>query len=111
MNDTPTVTLVEPQKVLSEGELKKLRKQYVTIQHPRVSACGHKLDMGRKPRLNCQHCWFAFFQNHGEMVQQLDEMYTQEGKELIIQLQGIQFYDMWRKFLSTVANWKQENNE
>jgi hypothetical protein len=123
MNDTvgyeqnyPEPTLVtlpnpeEPQKELTEGERKLLRKQYVTVQLPRVLACGHRLDLSRQPRhRNCEHCWFSWLNEHGEIVQQLDEMFTQHGPELIIQLQGIKFYNMWRKFMSTVANWKQEN--
>lgn len=89
------------------GELKLLRKQYITVQHPRVIACLHRLDMGRQPRhRNCEHCWFAWFQNHGEVVQQLDEMHTSDNDGLIIYLQGSKFYHRWRQFMATVAQWK-----
>lgn len=95
---------------LSSDELKKLRKQYVTIHHPRVVGCNHRLDLDRQPtHRNCQSCWFSWFQNHGEIVQQLDEMFTADGGELIVQLQGKKFLHRWRQFMSTVASWKEQN--
>lgn len=98
---------VQPQKELTEGELKKIRKAYVTKQHPQVIACGHSLDLDRQPtQRNCEHCWFAWFNNHGEVVQQLDEMYTSGKTDEIIILQGIKFYKMWRKFMATIAGWQ-----
>lgn len=110
--DNPTIQMVEPEKVLSEGELKNYRKQYVTVVLPRVLACGHRLDLGRQPRnKNCEDCWFAWFNEHGEICQQLDEMNTAHGDDVIVQLQGVKFLHRWRQFMSTVANWKQENNE
>ena len=97
---------------LSDGQLKKARKLYWTIQHPKVVTCGHSLDMGRQPRhRNCEHCWFAWFNEHGEIVQQLDEMYQAEGEKLIIQLQGQKFYHRWRQFMATIARWKEENEQ
>ncbi len=102
-------TPVEPEKPLSRSQIGKLRKQYVTIQHPRVRACNHSLDMNQQPRhRNCQYCWFAWFNGHGEVVQQLDEMHTSGQDELIIQLQGKKFLHRWRQFMSTVANLKAE---
>lgn len=91
-------------------DIRKARKQYVTIHRPRVTPCDHKLDLSRKPvHINCPSCVFAWFQNHGEICQQLDEMYNLHGPDSIIQLQGIKFYKQWRKFMSTVAQWKQAN--
>lgn len=100
--------IVQPEKQLSIGEIKKLRKQYVTIAHPRVAGCGHRLDLNRQPRhRNCQTCWFAWFQNHGEICQQLDEMHQASGDAMIVQLQGKKFLHRWRMFMATVAQWKQ----
>ncbi len=93
------------------GEIKKARKLYWTVSHPKVVACEHRLDLTRQPaHRNCQHCWFAWFNEHGEIVQQLDEMFVTgpSGVDMIIQLQGIKFYKMWRKFMSTIAKWKEE---
>lgn len=102
------IPLEREQPPLTEGEIKKLRKQYITVQHPKVIGCGHRLDLNRQPtHRNCQTCWFAWFQNHGEIVQQLDEMYVADGEKLIIQLQGKKFYHRWRQFMATVAQWKE----
>jgi hypothetical protein len=99
-----------PAPKLSEGDLKRLRKMYITKNHPRVVACGHVLDLSRQPRhRNCEHCWFAFFNQHGEVVQQLDEMHTLGKDNEIIELQGIKFYHRWRQFMATVAQWKEAN--
>lgn len=96
---------------LSPLEIRKLRKQYVTVKHPIVNKCGHSLDLNRKPRTNCEFCIFAWFNSHGEICQQLDEMRAAGGDDLIIQLQGVKFYKMWLRFMSTVANWKKEQEE
>ncbi len=120
MNDTPqfydvvdsdgNVVETAAEQQSQPIDIRKARKQYVTIRRPRVTSCGHKLDLSRKPvHINCPSCVFAWFQNHGEICQQLDEMYNIHGPDSIIQLQGIKFYKQWRKFMSTVAQWKQAN--
>lgn len=99
------------EKELTEYDKRKLRKVYVTIKHPRVIGCQHRLDLSFQPRQrNCHNCWFAWFNNHGELVQQLDEMYQTHGYGLIVQLQGNKFYHRWRQFMATVAQMKQQEN-
>jgi hypothetical protein len=110
------IPLERQQPELTPGEIKKLRKKYITVQHPKVVVCQHRLDLNKQPvHRNCQSCWFAWFQNHGEIVQQLDEMFVADGEQLIIQLQGKKFYHRWRQFMATIAQWKQveatETNE
>ena len=102
---------------ITPGEAKRLRKQFVTVHHPRVVHCQHRLDLNTQPRQrNCEHCWFAWFQNHGEVVQQLDEMFVADGGALIVQLQGKKFLHRWRQFMATIASWEKvaevtESNE
>lgn len=107
------IPLQRERKELNEGEKRKLRKLYVTVQHPKVSGCGHRLDMQRTPvHINCESCLFAWFNNHGEIVQQLDEMHIAGGDKMIIQLWGKKFYHRWRQFMATVAQLKSmEGNE
>lgn len=100
--------VVEP----TENDFKLVRKQFTTIQHPRVVGCGHRLDMSRKPRhSNCQYCYFTFFQNHAEVTKQCDEMFKEDPR-LITQLQGVKFTKRFTQFMSTLAQWKeaQERN-
>ncbi len=111
---TPVEQPLAKQPELSIGERKELNKKFVTCQLPRVVACGHRLDLSRQPRhRNCETCWYAWFNSHGEVVQQLDEMLQteQHGETLIVQLQGKKFMHRWRQFMSTVASWKPETNE
>jgi hypothetical protein len=101
--------VLDPKQELTESEIRKLRKQYVTVQHPKVLVCKHTLDLSRQPKhRNCQHCWWAWLNNHGEIVQQLDEMHTSGQDALIIQLQGEKFFKRFLQFMSTVANFKLE---
>jgi len=103
------VPLEREQKAPTEGELKLLRKQYVTVQHPRVVACQHELNLSKQPtHRNCESCWFAWFNNHGELVQQLDEMHTGGNDAIIIQLQGKKFFKRWTQFMSTIAQWEKQ---
>lgn len=97
----------EGAKRLTEYDKRRLRKMYVTVKLPRVNPCGHRLDLSTQPRMrNCQPCWFAWFQNHGEVVQQLDEMHTEGLDHVIVALQGKKFYHRWRQFMATIAQWK-----
>ncbi len=74
----------------------------------RVPQCGHRFKAGRTPEhVNCESCWFAFFQTHGELSQAVEEVYAKHGKSLIIHLKGKKFLDMFLKFLSTIAQYKQ----
>jgi hypothetical protein len=81
-----------------------------TCHLPVVKACGHRLDLHVQPsHRNCEDCWFAFFNTHGELCRQLDEMHMSEGGDsAIIQLQGVKFLHRWRQFMSTIARWKFE---
>jgi hypothetical protein len=106
--DVLVVDAFEKPKEITPFEIRKLNKLYVTFKHPKVIACEHRLDLSKQPQhRNCEHCWMAWFQNHGEIVQQLDEMYQNHGEKLIVQLQGKKFYHRWRQFMSTVAQWQQ----
>jgi hypothetical protein len=106
------VPLERERKQPTEGEMKKLRKQYVTMQNPKVVACGHSLDLSKQPRhRGCESCWFAFFNEHGEMVRQLDEMHTSGNDAIIVALQGSKFLHRWKQFMATIAQWKQKEND
>lgn len=100
-------TALDTRPIPTPGKMKKLRKQFITVQHPKVAACGHELDLSRQPvHKNCDTCWFAWFQNHGEIVQQCDEMFQADGGKMIIQLQGKKFLHRWRQFMATMAQWQ-----
>lgn len=110
--NTEPVTLIEgPQKVLTPIEIRKLRKLCVTRHLPKVKGCGHKLDLEFQPtKRNCEFCWFAWFQNHGEICKQLNEMHTAGADNIIIELQGKKFLHRYLQFMSTLAQWQKVSN-
>jgi len=100
------------EKQLTSGDVKNLHKLYTTVRLPVVLACKHRLDLHEQPRhRNCEHCWFAWFNQHGEIVKQLDEMHADGQDAVIVQLQGKKFLHRWKQFMSTIARWKEENEK
>ena len=100
------------EKQLTSGDVKKLHKLYTTVRLPVALACKHRLDLHEQPRhRNCEHCWFAWFNQHGEIVRQLDEMHADGQDVVIVQLQGKKFLHRWRMFMATIARWKEENEK
>ena len=89
---------------------KKWNRENVTCKLPRVigeKGCGHRLDLSHQPRhRNCEQCLFAWFNAHGEIVQQLDEMHNNGNDKMIIELQGKKFLHRFLQFMSTIAQWK-----
>ena len=99
---TPAPDPVIPK--ITRAQIGKIRKQHITVQHSRVVGCGHRLDLKRQPRHNnCENCWWAWFQNNGEMVKTADEAFQSGHPEIIVMLQGNKFYKNFLKFMATVA--------
>lgn len=98
----------------TRAEIGKAHKAFVTVQHARVKMCGHKYVPSQEPRhRNCEACWFVFFQNHGEIVQQLDEIFTIHGEYQLrnIGIATTKCVNNFKKFMATLAQWKQAQAE
>lgn len=89
-------------------QFKALRAKYFTVRHKRMDPCGHRLDAMNEPRNNCEFCWFAFFQTHGELVQTADRAYQEQGTDFLDRMRGIKFRKMFLRFMSTMAMFKKE---
>lgn len=102
--------LLPDEKKVTLSEIKKLRKQFWTVQREVVAMCGHKIVHETPPKNNCEVCWFAWFQNHGELVQELDKCFTEEeyGDQILTSIWGSKFVKNFLAFMSTVANWKND---
>jgi len=98
----------EEQEVeITRGEYKEDRRLHFTVRHNRLPSCGHKFDPNGEPRhRNCEMCWFAFFQVHGELTQGLDELFAQHGEKGLLQVRGKKFVKNFLRFMSTLAQWK-----
>ena len=93
---------------ITRAEYKKVMRETFTVKHQRIPQCGHKFVPGHEPRhRNCEQCWFVFFQVHGELTQSVEEVFQKHGKPAIVALRGVKFLDMFLKFMSTVAQYKQ----
>jgi hypothetical protein len=76
----------------------------MTIKHPIVKACGHKLDMHHEPKhSNCEHCWRALFEV-GFNAQEMDRLHSllmNAGSKFVVKLYG-------KKFLKAFGAWLKE---
>jgi hypothetical protein len=96
----------EPEPKPGLSGYKKIMRRFWTVQHKVVQACQHKFT-GQEPRTNCQFCWFAYFNENGDFTKSLDELWRSPGGEnTMVSLRGRKFVKMFLRFMSTVANWK-----
>lgn len=89
-------------------QFRALRGKYFTVKHKRMEPCGHRLDQITEPRSNCEFCWFAFFQTHGQLVQTADRAYQEQGVEFLDKIRGQKWRKMFLRFMSTVAMFQKE---
>lgn len=97
-------------KPLTRREIAKINKLYVTKEYPRAS-CGHIFVLEHEPKNNCETCWFTFFDTYGQLTQEVEKVFQEHGADFIIGLRGVKFYKYWRKFMSTVAQFINENTK
>lgn len=97
-----------PPPPMTLREFKKLRAKYFTVKHQRMEPCGHRLDAMNEPRNNCEYCWFAFFQTHGELVQTTDRAIQEQGTDFVDKMRGIKYRKMFLRFMSTMAMFQKE---
>lgn len=92
---------------ITRGEYKDAMRKQFTVRRPSVPACGHRFAHSSEPRhSNCESCWFAFFQVHGELTQACDEVFKKFGEAGLRQLRGPKFTKNYLRFMSTLAQWK-----
>ena len=82
-------------------ELGQLRRQYVTIVHGTVKACGHsaKFSKDKQPNSNCMECWKAYFMTSVDF-EGVHVILTQKGAKELIKQRGTKFTKMFHGFLS-----------
>jgi hypothetical protein len=105
------VVMEQAPKQLTIADIRKLNKVYVTVQCPIVAKCGHRLNLNTPPRhRNCESCWFAWLNEHGELVKTLVNTHV-ENPQIIVQVQGAKFLKRFRQFMSTLAAWQKQQEE
>lgn len=100
----------EDKKELTEADMRKIRKVYFTQQYGKVSACGHRFHPLNEPQhRNCQPCWFAYFNTHGELTKAVDEFFREHDADKLTQIRGAKFTKMFLGFMGTLAQLREIN--
>ena len=88
-------------ETLTRKQLGQMRRRYVTINHGRVKACGHKAKFSKdkQPNSNCMECWKAYFMTSVDL-EGVHVILTQKGAKELIKQRGTKFTKMFHGFLS-----------
>lgn len=103
-----TETVAEPEApaapppTLTKKQLGQLRRQYLTVVHGTVRACGHKakFDKTKQPGNNCVHCWGAYFATSVDL-EWVHAVLTEKGVPELVKQKGLKFTKMFHGFLSS----------
>jgi len=108
MTEAPEeVRFIPTPKQYTRAEAGKLNLKNFTHKHQTVPMCGHKFIAQREPRhSNCEACWFAFFNVHGEFTQAVEDAHAKGGDDMIIALKGRKFLQRFLRFMGSVAKLK-----
>jgi len=107
----PEATLTPKAAQLSETEIRKLRRQYITKVHDTVVACGHKFHPTQTPsHANCADCWEAFFNIHTGTVAAAQSIVTAFGFEQLVKCNGTKFCKFYSAFVDK-RNQEAENEK
>jgi hypothetical protein len=108
---TPTLNNVEeptPQELkevpaprkITEREIRKLRRLYITVVHGKVRACGHGFNPNTTPsHYNCLDCWEAYFMMSTDTAAIHDD-FMKGGKQALINAYGAKFVRHFNIFLN-----------
>lgn len=105
----PAAPITPP--VLTRKMFKEYLRWHFTVRRSVVKACGHKINLATDPRHNCDSCWFAYFQNNGQMTQIADECFQQAGRDVLERSRGKTFVKYFLRFMSTIARFQREAAE
>ena len=91
-----------PPEKLTEKQLGQLRRQYVTITHGTVKACGHKAKFAKDkdPSNNCVSCWAAYLATSVDL-EFIHTLLTTKGVKALIAIRGKKFTKMFHGWLSS----------
>ena len=97
----PEAPAAPPEK-LTAKQLGQLRRQYVTVTHGRVRACGHlaRFSKDHDPKNNCISCWGAYFSTSVDL-DLIHAVLTTKGVKALIAMKGTKFTKMFHGFLSS----------
>ena len=99
--EEPEMPAAPPEK-LTRKQIGQLRRQYLTITHGTVKACGHKATFSRDhdPKNNCVDCWSAFFATSVDL-DFVHTVLTTKGGKALVAMKGTKYVRMFHGFLSS----------
>ncbi len=97
----PEAPAAPPEK-LTAKQLGQLRRQYVTVTHGRVRACGHlaRFSKDHDPKNNCISCWGAYFSTSVDL-DLIHAVLTTKGVKALVAMKGTRFTKMFHGFLAS----------
>ncbi len=107
---TRLASQLQPQepKQYTETELRAMRRAYVTLRHGTVRACGHKTDLSRQPKLNCDSCWTAWLKSSDGLLVKLHEELVTLGLPYLRATYGHKLVQKFARFLDNELNRKDD---
>ena len=97
----PEAPAAPPEK-LTRKQLGQLRRQYMTITHGTVRACGHlaRFSKDHDPKNNCISCWGAYFSTSVDL-DLIHAVLTTKGVKALVAMKGTRFTKMFHGFLAS----------
>lgn len=89
-----------PKKDYSRAEIGKMRRQFMTIQHGKVVACGHAYVPSSDPRFNCEDCWVAHFMTQEGLLRGVNAIVRTFGIPQLKKTRGERFVKHYERFLA-----------
>ena len=99
--EEPEMPAAPPEK-LTRKQIGQLRRQYLTITHGTVKACGHKATFSKDhdPKNNCIDCWSAYLETSVDL-EFVHTILTTKGVAELTKIKGKKFVRMFHGFLSS----------
>jgi hypothetical protein len=108
-------------KAMTRQVWKQMMRMHFTVRRGKAQPCGHKLAstldaeghtiITSDPRLNCEHCWFTYFNTNGNMTNIADECFREAGRDVLERSRGKKFVKYFLMFMSTIARFQKEAAE
>lgn len=93
----------------SEKQIRAMRRQFITIMHGTVRACGHKIDISKQPKNNCEFCWEAYFKTTDNLLVTLHEFLVTRGLPALRAQFGDKLVKQFSRFLDRELNVERVN--
>lgn len=107
--NVPTTAVPTVPPKLTDKQMRAMRRQYITINHGRVRACGHKINLSKQPNNNCDSCWKAYFKTVDNLLVTLHEYLVTQGLPALKARYGDKLVKKFARFLDNELN--QERND